>query len=165
MGRKSIMCSTAQATLLVSCVHLLNGWPHLFFFFFDVQCTFRSLRECFGWGGGRACQGAAVTGPPTHAPRVARLVSLAAMLAVGVTLGILACALWANWWPLFVGTPPFNSARSGTTARRGTQPAQGEEALPLACFPRLGQPLSISLFSGVLPVRSSSAYLVRVVLF
>ncbi|ELR17597.1 vacuolar protein sorting 55 protein [Acanthamoeba castellanii str. Neff] len=24
------------------------------------------------------------------------------MLAVGVTLGILACALWANWWPLFV---------------------------------------------------------------
>lgn len=30
------------------------------------------------------------------------LVSLAAMLAVGVTLGILACALWANWWPLFV---------------------------------------------------------------
>lgn len=57
MGRKSIMCSTAQATLLVSCVHLLNGWPHPFFFFFDVQCTFRSLRECFGWGGGASVPG------------------------------------------------------------------------------------------------------------
>lgn len=35
-----------------------------------------------------------------------RLVALAAMLATGVTLGILACALWDNWWPLFVGTTP-----------------------------------------------------------
>jgi len=36
-----------------------------------------------------------------------RLVSLAALLAVGVTVGILACALWENWWPLFVCALPL----------------------------------------------------------
>ena len=75
--------------------------------------------------------GCSVTGLPTHAPRATRLVSLAAMLAVGVTLGILACALWDNWWPLFVGTPPFNSAHVMAHARPGTKPALAEEALAL----------------------------------
>jgi hypothetical protein len=35
-------------------------------------------------------------------PILLGLVALAAALAIGVTLDLLACILWTNWWPLFV---------------------------------------------------------------